>query len=193
MVFQYPETQLFEETVYNDIAFGPKNIGLSDIDEKIKKATDLLEIQEEILIKSPFDISGGEQRRVAIAGVMAMEPEILILDEPTAGLDPASKNSILNMIKNYQKQDEERTIVIVSHDINVIAEFANKVLILDKGSIVKYDRVENVFSDIDSLNRLNIAIPEVTKIFCELKKRGFGVNTNIYTIQQAKKEILSLM
>jgi len=186
IVFQYPETQLFEQTVYDDIAFGPKNIHLNNIEERVKQAIEFVDISEKLLKNSPFEISGGEQRKVAIAGVIAMEPEILVLDEPTVGLDPATKKSILNKIKKYH-ETKQNTIIMVTHDIDIAAEFASKILMLDNGKIVKYGSVEEVFSDIDT------AIPEMTKIFRELKKIGFDVNTNIYTVKQAKQEILTCL
>ena len=132
---------------------------------------------------------GGEQRKVAIAGIIAMEPEILILDEPTVGLDPTSKNDILNKIKQYQI-DKNITVIMISHDVNMIAEYVNKILILDDGKIAKYDIVNNVFSDIDLLETHGIDIPDITKIFHKLKEKGLEVNTNIYTIEQAKQEVL---
>lgn len=152
-------------------------------------AIEFVGISRELLDKNPFEISGGEKRKVAIAGVIAMEPDILILDEPTAGLDPASKIDILNKIKSYHAY-KKNTVIIVSHDIDTICEFANKIIVLDKGKLVRYDNVDKVFADIETLNELGLKTPQITKIFYELNKRGVKVNTNIYTIKQAKKEIL---
>ena len=186
IVFQYPETQLFEQTVYDDIAFGPKNIGLDNIEERVKQAAGFVGISEELLKRSPFELSGGEQRRAAIAGVIAMKPEILVLDEPTVGLDPAAKRDILNKIKEYH-QTSRNTVIMVTHDIDTAAEFADKILVLDNGRLIKYGTCDEIFgvgADLAS------ALPEMTKIFRELGRRGFDVSPNIYTLEQAKREIL---
>ena len=188
IVFQNPEKGLFEQTVYKDIAFGPRNVSKEDVKEQIEKAIEFVGIPERILRMSPFEISGGEERKVAIAGTIAMEPEILILDEPTSGLDPVSRKEILDNIKRYQ--NENRIIITISHDINILAEYADKILVLDEGRIAMYENTEEMFLKTEELERLEIELPEITKIFCELKKRGVDVNANIYTLEQAKQEIL---
>jgi len=190
IVFQYPEVQLFAETVYDDIAFGPKNIGLDNIEQRAREAAEFAGISEKLLQKSPFELSGGEQRRAAIAGVIAMDPEILVLDEPSVGLDPYAKKDILNKIREYHEV-RQNTVIMVSHDVDIVAEYADKILVLDNGKVVRYGTCEEVFGDVgaDSIS----ALPEITKIFRELKNRGYDVSTNVYTIEQAKREIMRKM
>ncbi len=192
--FQYPEYQLFEETVYKDIAFGPKNMGLKseDIDMKIKRVIRFVGLDESYLEKSPFDLSGGEKRRVAIAGVMAMEPEVLILDEPCAGLDPRGRNVVLSLIKDYQKKTGS-TVIVVSHSMEDISKIADKIIVMNDSKLAFYDTVDSVFSNADELVSMGLNIPELTKLFIKLKNRGYSVRTNIYNMNDAKEELLKLI
>ncbi|MBQ6708625.1 MAG: energy-coupling factor transporter ATPase [Clostridia bacterium] len=194
LCFQYPEYQLFEETVYKDIAFGPKNMKLSEeeIDKAVRKAAEYVGISASMFQKSPFDLSGGEKRRVAIAGVMAMEPQVLILDEPTAGLDPKGRDRILDMIKAYQK-DTKKTVIFVSHSMEDVAKLATKVLVMNKSRVAMYDTVDNVYSRAEELTEMGLNVPQVTKIFMSLKKQGVDVSQNIYTVEQGKAELLRLL
>lgn len=185
LVFQYPEYQLFEETVYKDIAFGPKNMGLSadEIDRRVREAAKLVGLREEHLQKSPFDMSGGQKRRVAIAGVIAMEPEVLILDEPTAGLDPVGRAEILGEIENYRKT-KNATIMMVSHSMEDVARLTDRLLVL-KGSHLAMDGTpEEVFARADELVEIGLNIPQITQVFLHLKKLGLDVDS-VYTIDRA--------
>ncbi len=192
--FQYPEYQLFEETVYKDIAYGPKNMKLSDeeIDKRVRSTIKFVGLDESYLDKSPFELSGGEKRRVAIAGVMAMEPEILILDEPCAGLDPKGRDTILGLIRQYQKNTDS-TVLVVSHSMEDISKIATKVLVMNKGSLAYYDSVDEVFSNADELREMGLNIPEITQLFLKLRKSGYDVDVNIYTAEKAKAELLRLI
>ena len=194
MVFQYPEHQLFEDTIYKDIAFGPKNMGLSDdeVDRRVRQAAAYVGLSEELLEKSPFDLSGGEKRRAAIAGVMAMEPRVLILDEPTAGLDPRGREQVLAMIKDYQKT-RGTTVLLVTHSMEDVARVADRVLVMAKGKVAMLDTVEQVFSHAEELERIGLTIPAVTKILLLLRKAGVAVDTAAYTIEQAAEQLLSLL
>lgn len=193
LVFQYPEYQLFEETVQKDIAFGPLNMGLSadEIDQRVKEALLFVGLPEEILDKSPFELSGGQKRRVAIAGVISMRPDVLILDEPTAGLDPKGREEILKHIKEYH-QANKSTVILVSHSMEDIAKNVDKVMVMNKAKVFAYGTVEKVFERAAELNGIGLSIPQITKIFIGLKEKGFDVNTNIFTAEQACKEILRL-
>ena len=193
LVFQYPEYQLFEETVAKDIAFGPKNMGLSDeeVAERVKEASEFVGLKQKHLERSPFDLSGGQKRRAAIAGVIAMKPEVLVLDEPTAGLDPKGRERILTQIKNYHKVTGN-TVLLVSHSMEDIARYADKVLVLNKASVYMFDTVENVFTKAQELTEMGLEVPQITKIFLGLSAQGFDVRRNIYTIEDAKNEILRL-
>ncbi len=186
LVFQYPEYQLFEETVEKDIAFGPKNLGLNkeEIERRIIRAAQMVEIDRNLLFKSPFEISGGEKRRVAIAGILAMEPDILVLDEPAAGLDPIGKEKILKIIEHYHKY-EKRTVIHVTHSMEDIAKYADKILIMNSGEVVSYDSVDNTFKDVDVLKNIGLDIPQITKVFFKLRKKGFNIPSNIYTVEDA--------
>lgn len=191
LVFQYPEYQIFEETVYKDIAFGCKNMGLDDAEIKkrvLETACDI-GLKEELLQRSPFDLSGGQKRRVAIAGVMAMNPKVLILDEPTAGLDPAGRDMILNHIKAYHKR-VKNTVLIVSHSMEDIAGFADKILVMNKGSLFCYDSTEKVFSRASEISQIGLDVPQITKVFIELKKQGIDFGKDVYTLEYAKNLIL---
>ena len=192
LVFQYPEYQLFEETVYRDIAFGPKNMGLTkeEIDCRVRRAAALVGLTEAQLEVSPFDLSGGQKRRVAIAGVLAMEPEVLILDEPTAGLDPVGREEILQQIENYRRA-QNATIMMVSHSMNDVARLADRLLVMNHGKLAMEGTPEEVFSHAQELLDMGLDIPEVTRVFLRLKELGLDV-APVYTLQQAKDAILSL-
>lgn len=194
MVFQYPEHQLFEDTVYKDIAFGPKNMGLSEqeIDQRVRQAAAYVGLPEDLLEKSPFDLSGGEKRRAAIAGVMAMEPEILILDEPTAGLDPRGREQVLAMIRDYQRR-RGTTVLLVTHSMEDVARVADRILVMDRGQVAMLDSVERVFSRAEELERIGLTIPAVTKVLMLLKQKGVAVDTAAYTVEAAAKQLLPLI
>ena len=179
LVMQYPEYQLFEETVYKDIAFGPKNMGLSEdeIKKRVLNAISYVGLTEAYLEKSPFDLSGGEKRRVAIAGVIAMEPKVLILDEPTAGLDPMGKNALLKLIKDYNEQTGS-TVIFVSHNMDDVAVVADRVIVMNKGQVALSGTVEEVYSKGEILSDLGLDVPEITNIFLELKKNSFFSTIN---------------
>lgn len=191
LVFQYPEYQLFEETVAKDIAFGPKNMGLSEeeIDQRVQEAAEFVGLPKSYMEKSPFELSGGQKRRVAIAGVIAMRPKVLILDEPTAGLDPKGRKKILGQIQEYHRQ-EQNTILLVSHSMEDVAQYASKVLVMNNSRLFAYDTVDEVFSKIEQLKKMGLSVPQLSEVFYQLRQKGFDVNTNIYTVEQAKEELL---
>ena len=193
LCFQYPEYQLFENTVYEDIAFGPKNMKLSkeEIKERVLRAAEFVGVRNDMLQKSPFDLSGGEKRRVAIAGVMAMQPEILILDEPSAGLDPKGRKVISEMIEQYRKNTGS-TVIVVSHSMEDVAESADKVLVMNRGKVEYFASVDEVFSNAEHLVEIGLNVPEITKVFLALKKKGYDVRTDIYSVNEAKAELLRL-
>lgn len=193
LCFQYPEYQLFEETVYKDISFGPRNMKLSEkeIDSRVRKSISYVGLDESFLQKSPFDLSGGEKRRVAIAGVMAMEPEILVFDEPTAGLDPKGRDTIFSMIKNYREKTG-KTVIIVSHSMEDIAKIATRVLVMNKGTVAMFDKAENIFSKSSQLLEMGLNVPQITRVFMSLKEKGYDVDSSVYTVKQAVNEILNL-
>mgnify|MGYP000944870930 CR=1 FL=1 len=190
LVFQYPEHQLFGETVYKDIAFGPGNMGLEEgeIDARVRQAARFVGLKEEYLDKSPFELSGGQKRRVAIAGVLAMEPSVLILDEPTAGLDPRGRDRILGEIKEYH-QERKTTILLVSHSMEDIARYATKAMVLNKSRLHCYDTVEEVFGRAGELADMGLSVPQVSRVFLALGPR-YGLDPHVYTVEQAGKEIL---
>ncbi len=194
LVFQYPEYQIFEETVYKDIAFGPKNMGLPDeeIDRRIKETAELVGLHKENLYKSPFELSGGQKRRVAIAGVMAMEPKVLILDEPTAGLDPKGRDKILGQIREYHQQ-KKSTVLLVSHSMEDVAKFADKILVMNKAKVFCYDDTPAVFKRADELTAIGLAVPQITRVFGMLKQRGIDIRTDVYTAEFARKTILEYL
>ena len=194
LVFQYPEYQLFEETVYKDIAYGPKNMGLSEgeIDERVRMAASLVGITEDMFDKSPFDLSGGWKRRVAIAGVMAMRPKILILDEPAAGLDPRGRDEILSRIVEYRRSTDS-TVIMISHSMEDMAVYCEKILVMSDSKPFMYGTPAEVFSKTAELESVGLAVPQVTKLMTELKARGYHVRTDIYTVAQAKAEIARLV
>ena len=191
LVFQYPEYQLFEETSYKDIAYGPTNMGLSEdeIKERVEYAANLVGLNDELLAKSPFDLSGGENRRVAIAGIIAMKPEVLVLDEPTAGLDPKGRDMILSRIKEY-RDETNAAVIIVSHSMEDMAKTADRLLVMNRGSIEMFDTVSNVFSNAERLTEIGLDIPDVTKIAIELNKKGFNIPKNIFTVSDLRDAIL---
>lgn len=185
LCFKYPEYQLFEETVFKDIAFGPKNMKLSEaeVKERVLRAAEFVGVKPEHLDKSPFDLSGGEKRRVAIAGVMSMEPEVLIFDEPAAGLDPQGRRELIKLIKDYREQTGS-TVVIVSHSMEDIASLADKVIVMNNSRIEMQGTVDEVYSRGEELRRIGLNIPEITEIFLRLRARGFDVSANVYTVEQ---------
>ncbi len=193
LCFQYPEYQLFEETVYKDIAFGPSNMGLSEdeIDKRVREAALFVGLKEEYLDKSPFDLSGGEKRRAAIAGVMAMRPEVLIMDEPTAGLDPKGRDRILSMLREY-REETESTVLLVSHSMEDVAKLATKVLVMNNSHAVMYGDVAEIYSKGDELSKMGLNVPQITRVFMGLRARGFDVSEGIYTVEQGLKEIIRL-
>ena len=194
LVFQYPEYQLFEDTVYKDISFGPKNMGLSEeeIDRRVRDTARLVGIDEKMLLKSPFDLSGGQKRRVAIAGVMAMEPKVLILDEPTAGLDPKGRETILSMIREYHKE-KKNTVMLVSHSMEDVAKNATKILVMNKGKLFCYDDTKSVFARAPELNAMGLSVPQITNVFNKLKERGIEISDDVYTVEYAEKLVKRLM
>lgn len=194
LCFQYPEYQLFESTVKKDIEFGPKNMGLSgkSLEKSVLTAAETVGLKKELLEKSPFELSGGEKRRVAIAGIIAMNPEILILDEPAAGLDPEGRNTVFNMIDNFRKRTGA-TVIMVSHSMEDIAVRADRIIVMNNFQIFSIGTVNEIFSDIEKLVKIGLDAPQITKLMLDLKNKGFNVKTDIYTISQAKDEILKLI
>ena len=193
LVFQYPEHQLFEVTVFQDVCFGPKNLGLSQKDVEIRAYNALKQagVKEEQFYQSPFDLSGGQKRRVAIAGVLAMQPEVLILDEPTAGLDPKGRDEILGQIKKLQKETGI-TVILVSHSMEDVAEYVDRIIVMNKGAVMFDDVPKEVFKHYEALEEIGLAAPQVTYIVNRLKKEGVPVDTNVTTIAEAKDAILKM-
>ena len=191
LCFQYPEYQLFEETVYKDISFGPKNMGLKEeeIHKRVLLAAEYVGLKKELLEKSPFDLSGGEKRRAAIAGVIAMQPKVLILDEPTAGLDPKGRDRILEMIKSYRERTGS-TVLLVSHSMEDVAKIATKVLVMNKGQVEMYGTVDEVYSHSVELRNIGLNVPQVSKVFEILKSNGMNLGS-AYTVEKAAEIILS--
>lgn len=192
LVFQYPEYQLFEETVLKDIAFGPKNMGPEgeELDNTVKEICEIVGVKPEFFEKSPFDLSGGEKRRVAIAGVMAMKPQVIVFDEPTAGLDPKGREDVMEIIRNYRKATNA-TVIIISHSMEDMANLADKILVMNKGKIHKFDTTENVFANSEELRSIGLNVPIVTRIFEELAQMGINLPRAL-TINEAV-EILANM
>ena len=190
LVMQYPEYQLFEETCAKDIAYGPRNMGLdeAEIDRRVKEAAAFVGLSDELLQKSPFELSGGQKRRVAIAGVMAMHPRVLVLDEPAAGLDPEGRDTILSQIRDYHEKTGI-TVLLVSHSMEDIAKYANRVLVMSHAKLVMYDTVEKVFGHAQELLELGLSVPQVTQIFLKLRQMGLDIPTDVYTIPYAVKTI----
>lgn len=191
LVFQYPEHQLFEISVYKDVAFGPINQGLSkeEIKTRVKESLQMVGLEEDLYDVSPFELSGGQKRRVAIAGVLAMKPEVLILDEPTAGLDPKGRDEILEQINKLHKENNI-TIVLVSHSMEDVAKYANRIVVMNDGNILFNDTPRQVFSHYKKLEEIGLAAPQVTYIMNELNNKGMNVSTSATTIEEAKAEIL---
>lgn len=195
LVFQYPEHQLFEETVYKDIAFGPKNLGLDDeeVDKRVKSAMEDVGLEFQTLKdRSPFELSGGQKRRVAIAGVIAMKPKVLVLDEPTAGLDPNGRDEILDEIELLYKK-EGITIILVSHSMEDVARLVNRILVMDKGSIVMDDSTREVFKRAEELQKIGLGIPQITSFMRDFKAKGHDVRDDILTVEEAKTEIMKFL
>ncbi len=193
LVFQYPEYQLFEETVYQDVAFGPKNMGLAqeEIDRRVREAAGFVGLREEWLDKSPFELSGGQKRRVAIAGVLAMEPEVLILDEPTAGLDPAGCESILAELRQYHRA-KGNTVLLVSHSMEEVACHAGRIVVLDNARIVMDGTPREVFSRAKELEAIGLGVPEITRVAMRLHEAGLAVDPATYTLEALRTQLLSL-
>ena len=194
MVFQYPEYQLFEETVYKDISFGPSNMGKSqeEIDKAVRTAAKFTGISDELLDKSPFDLSGGEKRRAAIAGVIAMDPDVVIFDEPTAGLDPLGRELLLSQIVQYHKE-RNNTILLVSHSMEDIASIADRIIVLNHSELVMFDTPKVVFSKVDQLEKMGLRVPQITKIMIALKEKGYDISDGILTVEQAFYQIVDLL
>lgn len=194
MVFQYPEYQLFEETVSADIAFGPKNMGLSEEEcrVRVQKAAAFCGIDDKTLARSPFEISGGQKRRAAIAGVVAMDPDVLVLDEPAAGLDPRGREEILGGLMEYQRE-RQSTMLVISHSMEDIAKYADFILVLKEGEVFMFGTVEEIFSDAQKLFGSSLDLPQITKLFVELKKRGITDRTDIYTVGYAEKILFGIL
>ncbi|MFW6006577.1 MAG: energy-coupling factor transporter ATPase [Bacillota bacterium] len=193
LVFQYPEHQLFEENIYEEVAFGPKNLGLSEneINNRVKETLDLVEMDyAKFKDRSPFNLSGGQQRRVAIAGVLAMEPELLILDEPFAGLDPEGRKQLIKLLKHLH-QDLQITVVLISHHMEEIANLSTRVIVLSEGKIVLDGTPEEVFTKKEEIEKLSLNLPQITEVMFKLKERGLNVETNIFTVNEAAREISS--
>lgn len=194
MVFQYPEYQLFEETVAKDIAFGPTNMGKSgaELEKAVNDAARFTGLKDELLEKSPFDLSGGEKRRAAIAGVIAMNPEVLVLDEPTAGLDPMGRDVLLSQIVQYHKE-RKNTVILVSHSMEDIARVADKIIVMNKSNLVMFDKTKEVFSKGRELEKIGLRVPQITKIMLDLREKGFNVPEGILTVDEAMDCISSLL
>lgn len=194
MVFQYPEYQLFEETVAKDIAFGPTNMGKSgaELEKAVNDAARFTGLKDELLEKSPFDLSGGEKRRAAIAGVIAMNPEVLVLDEPTAGLDPMGRDVLLSQIMQYHKE-RKNTVILVSHSMEDIARVADKIIVMNKSNLVTFDKTKEVFSKGRELEKIGLRVPQITKIMLDLREKGFNVPEGILTVDGAMDCISSLL
>lgn len=195
LVFQYPEHQLFEETVYKDVAFGPKNLGLSDaaIDDKVKQALKMVGLNyEESKIKSPFDMSGGQRRRIAIAGVLAMEPKVLILDEPTAGLDPRGRDTILKEIKTLH-DEYGKTVILVSHSMEDIAKLVDRIIVMNEGKCILTGNPREIFKEADTLINVGLDIPQVTALVRRLRQNGMDIRDDILTVAEAKAELIKYL
>lgn len=194
LVFQYPEHQLFEADVFKDVCFGPKNLGLTQKDVELRSYTALRQVglQDEYFYQSPFDLSGGQKRRVAIAGVLAMDPDVLILDEPTAGLDPKGRDEILDLLKKLH-EEKSITVILVSHSMEDVAKYVDRLIVMDKGKVMYDDSPVNVFKNYKELEQVGLAAPQVVYIMNNLKEAGFNVNTEVSTIEEARDEILRVL
>ncbi|MBR5066439.1 MAG: energy-coupling factor transporter ATPase [Lachnospiraceae bacterium] len=194
IVFQYPEHQLFEETVFKDVCYGPKNMGLEkeEIERRAKEALNLVGINEEVYTQSPFELSGGQKRRVAIAGVLSMNPKIMILDEPTAGLDPAGRKEILGLVEKLCRE-QKMTIILVSHSMDDVAEYADRILVINDGKLALDATPREVFNHKEELESYGLSLPQVTKAMVRLKESGIPVNTDVITVDEALSEILKVL
>ena len=194
LVFQYPEHQLFETTVFNDVMFGPKNLGLSKIDAGLRahEALEMVGIEEEFFDVSPFELSGGQKRRVAIAGILAMQPQILILDEPTAGLDPKGRDDILEQIVKLH-EEKGITVILVTHNMEDVAKYVERILVMNQGRIAIDKHTKEAFAQYKELEKMHLAAPQVTYVMNKLKDKGFPVRTDITTVDEAKQEILKVL
>ena len=193
LVMQYPEYQLFEDTVYKDIAFGPKNMGLDEeeIKTRVEEAVRFAGLSEDILQRSPFDLSGGQKRRVAIAGIIAMRPDVLVLDEPAAGLDPRGRNAIFGNIVDYQRQSGS-TVVIVSHSMEDMARYCDELVVMNDGKICMRGNAEEIFSNAETLSDIGLDVPQITKLVLRLKEMGVEVDTGVYTVESALESIMKI-
>ncbi len=193
LVMQYPEYQLFEETIYKDIAYGPRNMGLKEenIDIYVREAAEFAGLDAELLQKSPFDLSGGQKRRAAIAGIIAMRPDVLVLDEPAAGLDPRGRDAIFGNIKRYQRESG-RTVVIVSHSMEDMARYCDRLMVMANGRIMLEGDCREVFSSADMLEEVGLDIPAITKLMLTLKEKGFDLDCGVYTVEDAYAQIIKL-
>ena len=193
LVFQYPEYQLFEETVYADVAFGPKNMGLDkdEIDRRVRENCRIVGLSEDVLDKSPFELSGGQKRRVALAGIFAMEPEVMVLDEPMAGLDPAGCADVFRFIKEYHEK-HGTTILFVTHSMEYAAQMSERIIVMDHGHILMDGTPADIFSRSEELIQAGLDVPQVTQVFLELKKRGLPVDPSVYTVEQAVAQLKAL-
>ncbi|MFX0548438.1 energy-coupling factor transporter ATPase [Hathewaya histolytica] len=195
IVFQYPEYQLFEENIEKDIAYGPTNLGIDieEIRERVKLSMSMVGLNYEVYKdKSPFNLSGGQKRRVAIAGILAMKPKVLILDEPTAGLDPKGRNDILNTIRDLN-QKYNITIILVSHSMDDVSKFANSIIVMSEGKCVLKGTKEEIFKEVDLLQKIGLTVPTVTSLINELNKKGFNIKDNIYTVNELKEELVGIL
>ncbi|MBE6543270.1 MAG: energy-coupling factor transporter ATPase [Ruminococcaceae bacterium] len=195
LVFQYPEYQLFEETVYKDIAFGPKNMGLDEeeIDQRVKRAIEFVGLTEDYMEKSPFDLSGGEKRRVAIAGIIAMEPEVLVLDEPAAGLDPIGREEIFGGLERYRRAKPEASVIIVSHSMEDMARYCDRIIVMNESRVMMSGTPREVFGQGDRIISSGLGLPQITRIMNELSKKGMPVRTDIYTVKEAQEELMRIL
>lgn len=194
MVFQYPEYQLFEETVYKDIAFGAQNMGKEgdELDQAVMQAARFTDLKPELLQKSPFDLSGGEKRRAAIAGVIAMDPEVLVLDEPTAGLDPMGREVLLSQIIRYHKE-RQNTVLLVSHTMEDIARVADRIIVMNKSRLAMFENTKEVFRRSDELEQYGLKVPQITKIMQDLRQKGFDVPEGVLTVDEAFTALVPLL
>lgn len=194
LVFQYPEYQLFEETVYKDIAFGPRNMGLDEqeIDRRVRETAAAVGLAEELLEKPPYALSGGQKRRVAIAGVMAMNPRVLILDEPTAGLDPRGRTTILTQLHAYHKRTG-CTVLLVSHSMEDVAKYVSRLLVLSHAKVICYDTPANVFARGDELESMGLALPQITRVFHGLRARGIDIPEEVYTVKYGAELLITML
>lgn len=193
LVMQYPEYQLFEETIYKDIAYGPKNMGMPDdeIDTCVREAAEFAGLDPELLDRSPFDLSGGQKRRAAIAGIIAMRPDVLVLDEPAAGLDPRGRDSIFQNIKDYQRKSG-RTVVIVSHSMEDMARLCDRLIVMAGGKVIMDGECREIFAESETLSRVGLDIPQVTKLLMMLKEKGIEVDCGVYTVEDALEQLMKL-